>query len=131
MLALTVSAALAQRSGRGQNDQGRGRGPAAEQRRFDDNERRAANSWYDANQRHLPAGFRRNDRFSPSVELQLREGYVIDRPMRRQMHPIPYSLVRRLAPVPRGYRHMVIDEHIILVDRNYRVYDVIHVGHGR
>jgi Ni/Co efflux regulator RcnB len=127
MLALTAGAALAQQTVRGQNDQGR----AVEQRRFDDNERRAANSWYDANQRHLPVGFRANERLSPSVELQFQQGYVINPAMRRQMHPVPYALLHQLAPAPRGYRYMAIDEHIVLIDSSYRVSDVIHVGHGR
>jgi len=124
MMALTVSTALAQQ---------RTAAPrrATVQMTFNDHDRQVATTWYDAHQRNLPVGFRAGDRFAPPVELQFQSGFVLDQGARRQVHPVPSALLRQLAPAPRGYRYVVINGHIALIDSRYRVQDVIHVGHGR
>ena len=131
MMALAVSAAIAGQPAEGLA--GQGRGPAqAQVHRFNDNDRLVTRTWYaQQNQRSLPVGFRVTDRFAPSVELQFQEGFVIDRTLRVQVHSVPSALLRLLAPAPRTYRYVVIGDHIVLIDSNYRVYDVIHVGHDR
>ena len=129
LMALTLSAAVAGQRADPRNDQGRGQAPV--QRRFNDNDRRVTLSWYDSHQRNLPIGFRTTDRFSPAVESQFQDGYVIDVRMRRQAHSIPSTLLRLLAPAPRGYRYMAIGGQVVLIDSGYRVYDVIRVGHDR
>jgi Ni/Co efflux regulator RcnB len=129
MMALTVSTALAKQSAAGRNDRGRNR--TAAHMNFDDNDRQATRTWYEAHQRNLPAGFRASDRLSPSVELQFQPGFVLDLNLRRQVHPVPSALLRQLAPAPRGYRYVIINEHVVLIDSGYRVSDVIHVGHNR
>ena len=133
MLAIAVSAALAgPAAGQGR---GRGRGQAPPPRpahsRFDDNARRVTYAWYDEHQRNPPIGFRARDRIAPAVELQFREGHVLTWSQRRQAHAVPSPLLRLLFPAPRGYRYVVINDHLILMDGGYRVFDVIHVGHGR
>ena len=127
MMVLTVGTALARQPFSGQNDRGR----VAEHMKFDDHDRQATRTWYDSHQRALPVGFRARDRFSPAVELQFQEGYVIDRPMRGEVHSVPLALLRLLAPAPRTYRYVVIEGHVALIDSDYRVHDVIHVGHDR
>jgi hypothetical protein len=127
MLAFAAGPALARQPVSGQNDRGR----VAEHMKFDDHDRQVTRSWYDSHQRALPAGFRATDRFSPEVELQFQEGYVIDRPMRGEVHSVPSALLRLLAPAPRTYRYVVIEGHVALIDQDYRVRDVIHVGHDR
>ena len=127
MMAVTVGTALARQPTAGQDDRGR----VTEHMRFDDHDRQVTRTWYDSHQRALPAGFRAADRFSPEVELQFQEGYVIDRPMRGEIHSVPSDLLRLLAPAPRTYRYVVIDGHVALIDKDYRVRDVIHVGHER
>jgi hypothetical protein len=127
MMASTVGTALARQPAPGQNDHGR----VAEHMRFDDHDRQVTRTWYDSHQRALPVGFRATDRFSPEVELQFQEGYVIDRPMRGEVHSVPSALLRVLAPAPRTYRYVVIQGHVALIDSDYRVHDVIHVGHDR
>jgi hypothetical protein len=134
MMALSVSTALANQPAAGLNDQGRGRGRGAAQAahmKFDDHDRQVTRTWYDAHQRSLPAGFRDRDRLSPSVELQFQEGFVLDRALRLQVHSVPSALLSLLFPAPRTYRYVVVGGHIVLIDSGYRVYDIIHVGHGR
>ena len=114
-------------------DQGRGRGRGQVQShdRFDDHDRQEANNWYQSHQRALPRGLRDNDRFAPDVEVRIQEGYVLDTRMRRQVYAVPSGLLRLLGPAPRGERYVMINGHILLIDRGYRVIDVIHFGHGR
>jgi hypothetical protein len=127
MTALTVGTALARQPAAEQNDRVR----VSEHMRFDDHDRQVTRTWYEGHQRTLPIGFRANDRFSPAVEVQFQDGYVIERPMRGEVHSVPSALLRLLAPAPRTYRYVVIEGHVALIDRDYRVHDVIHVGHDR
>jgi hypothetical protein len=64
---------------------------------------------------------------TPEYESRLREGDVLDRDMRRMIHPIPPDYYRRLPPPPRGYRYFFIGRHACLIDSGYRVHDVIHL----
>ena len=129
LLALTMSTAVAGQRAGPRDDRGRESAPA--QRKFNDNDRQATLSWYNTHQRSLPMGFRASDRFSPAVEGQFQDGYVIDRKMRGQAHSLPSTLLRLLAPAPRGYRYVAIGDQLVLIDSGYRVYDVIRVGHDR
>jgi hypothetical protein len=96
--------------------------------RFDDHDRRAAHDY--AERHRNDPGFRERDRLAPEYESRLREGYVMDKDMRRMCHPAPPDLVRGLAPCPHGYRYVVIGGHICLVDSHYRIYDTIHLEIG-
>jgi len=104
-----------------QNDQGRHRGW---HNRFDDRDREAAREWYQEHRSYR--GLRDEDRLSPEYEDRLRDGYVMDYQMRRWARPAPYELVERFGPPPPGYRYMIVNNHLVLVDRGYRVHDVMH-----
>jgi hypothetical protein len=104
----------------GQNQQG------SDQPRFDDHDRQVSRDWYNQHQNHRPKGLRDRDRMSPQYESQLREGYVLDRDMRRRIHSLPADYYRQLPPAPRGYRYVLLDGHACLIDNDYRVHDVIH-----
>ena len=97
-------------------------------RRFDDHDRQVSRDWYNQHQRSLPMGFRDRDRLPTRYEGQLREGYVIDRGLRAQVHVIPSALLRLLTPPPRGFRYVALDGNIVLIDGSYRVYDVMPLG---
>lgn len=97
-------------------------------RRFDDHDRTVVRDWYTRNQRNLPLGFRDRDRLPDRYSVQLREGWVIDRDLRRQAHAIPTALLRLLTPAPHGFRYVVLDGNIVLIDGGYRVYDVLPLG---
>lgn len=129
MLTLGLST-MASASDLGQG-RGRGRGDMQSHDRFDDHDREAARNWYSSHQRALPRGLRDRDRFAPDVEVRIQEGFVLDTRMRRQVYAVPGDLLRLLGPAPRGERYVMINGHILLIDRGYRVIDVIHFGHGR
>ena len=134
VLALVVGVAVAaepQGQGRGR---GRGRGQEQQEQaraRFNDHDREVTLSWYQSNQRNLPRGMRDRDRWAPTIEVQVQEGYVLDRRQRGQIYSVPSALLRLLSPAPRSYRYVVIGGHLILIDSGYRVVDIIHLGHGR
>jgi Ni/Co efflux regulator RcnB len=98
---------------------------------FDDHDRQVTSTWYDSHRTSLPRGLRDNDRFPPDVEGRIAAGFVLEAPMRRQVYAVPSALLRQLGPAPRGDRYVMVGGHILLIDRGYRVIDVIHVGHGR
>lgn len=125
---VSVVPTIASAQGRGR---GRGEGQAQAHSRFDDRDREAARTWYDSHHANLPRGLRDNDRFAPDVEVRVQEGFVLDGRMRRQIYAVPGDLLRRLGPAPRGERYVMINGHLLLIDRGYRVIDVIHIGHGR
>jgi Ni/Co efflux regulator RcnB len=94
--------------------------------RFDDHDRQVSRDWYNQHHNRPPAGLRDRDRLRPEYESRLREGYVLDRNMRRMVYPVPADYYRRLPPPPRGYRYVFIGGHMVLIDNGYRVHDVIH-----
>ena len=121
ILALTGSAALAQDRGQrsGQNQQGH--------TQFDAHDQQVTRDWYNQNQAHAPAGLRNQDRLSADEESRLREGQVLDRNLRRKVHPAPPDLARRLPPPPSDHRYVAIGGHVGLIDKNYQVKGVIHL----
>lgn len=94
---------------------------------FRDRDRRAAHDWYEHHRDHEPRGFRRGDWLAPEYESRLRVGFVLDRDMRRRAYPVPDDLLYELPPCPPHYRYVVIGGHVCLVDRGYRVHDLIHL----
>jgi hypothetical protein len=104
------------------------RGNQQDHRRFDDHDRQVSRDWYNQHQRSLPMGFRDRDRLPNRYNGELREGWVIDRGLRAQIHVIPSALLRLLTPAPRGFRYVALDGNIVLIDGSYRVYDVMSIG---
>jgi Ni/Co efflux regulator RcnB len=94
--------------------------------RFDDHDKQAARDWYRDHHDNHDRGFRDQDRHRDWDESRFREGYVIDRDMRRYAYAPPAALVRGFAPPPRGWRYVVIGGHVVLVDNGWRVHDTIH-----
>jgi len=116
ILAFAGSVALAQDRG---NQQGH--------TQFDDHDQQVTRDWYNQNQAHPPAGLRNQDRLSAAEESRLREGVVLDKGLRRKVHPAPPDLSRRLPHPPSDHRYVVIGGHVGLIDNNYQVKAVIHL----
>src|SRR5450755_2153484 len=94
ILVLTGSAALAQdRQGHTQ---------------FDQQDQQVTRDWYNQNQAHPPAGLRNQDRLSADEESRLREGTVLDKGLRKKVHPAPPDLARRLPPPASNHRYVAI-----------------------
>jgi Ni/Co efflux regulator RcnB len=90
--------------------------------RFDDRDRQVARDWY----RDHHDAFRHDEGryWHREWEPNIREGYVLTPEMRAGIRPVPRDL--RLPPPPPGYRYVMIGDHIVLVDRGYRIHDVLH-----
>lgn len=104
--------------------QGRSR-EAPGHNKFDDNDRKVAHEWSEQHRNKPPKGFRDRDRLEQQHETLLREGYVLDQGFRDRIRPLPPGL--RLAQPPRQQRYVVIGGHVVLIDRGYRVHDVLHL----
>jgi hypothetical protein len=142
-LAVSGRAALAQ--GRGQ-DQGRGnngqnngqhngqndvQGSPEWNRQhhttFNDQDRQATRTWYQAHQRRLGAGWRQRDRLSPAMQGRLQAGQPLDPQLRRQIHWVPSDLSRQYGPTPTGYRYAMIGGNVVMLDSGYGVHDVFSI----
>jgi Ni/Co efflux regulator RcnB len=99
--------------------------------RFDDNARQATQNWYNQNKDHPPAGLRSQDRLSADQESRLHEGAVLDRDLRKKVHPAPRDLYQRLPPPPTGDRYVTLGGHVGWIDNRYQVHDVIHLHDNR
>jgi len=96
--------------------------------RFDDHERESVRVWIGRHHDRPVVGFRDEDRLPGDWDGRLREGFVLDNDWRRRVHPVPEDLMAELPPPPVGYRYYVIGGHIVLVDRDWRVVDVININ---
>jgi len=96
-----------------------------QQVQYNDQDRQTAKDWYNQNRDHAPAGLREEDR-KPEYEQRIQPGVVLDRNLRREVHPVPPELARKLSRPPRGYRHVAVGGQIVLVDSKYHVHDAIH-----
>jgi hypothetical protein len=92
--------------------------------RFDDHDRQVARDWY----RGHHGAFRHDEGryWHAAWEPNIREGFVFTPEMRSAIRPVPRDLYARLAPPPPGYRYVIIGDHVCLIDRGYRIHDVLH-----
>jgi hypothetical protein len=107
------------RNGNDQNQQNRGT--------FNEHDQQVSRDWYNQHQNHPPAGLRSKDRLSPDEESRLNQGAVLDRNLRKKVHPAPQDLSRQLPPPQNGHRYVVIGGHVASIDNSYQVHDVIHL----
>ena len=119
ILALCATAAIAQDRQRGSRDR--------TTTQFDSRDQQVTRDWYNQHQNHPPEGLRSQDRLSADQESRMQEGAVLDNQMRRQMHPAPRDLARRLPPPPSHHRYVAIGGHIGMIDDGYHVKAVIHL----
>jgi Ni/Co efflux regulator RcnB len=94
---------------------------------FSDHDQQVTRDWYNQHQANPPAGLRNQDRLSPEDESRLHEGTVLDRNMRKKVHPAPPELSRQLPPPPANHRYVAIGGHVGLIDNKYQVKAVIHL----
>jgi Ni/Co efflux regulator RcnB len=94
---------------------------------FDDHDQQVTRDWYNQHKDHPPAGFRNEDRLSADEESRLREGAVLDKHLRRKVHPAPRELTRELPPPARNHRYVAIGGHIGLIDNRNQLKAVIHL----
>jgi Ni/Co efflux regulator RcnB len=95
---------------------------------FDDHEHVVVNSWWVGHRERPVVGFREEDRLRPEWEPRLQVGFVFDRDWRARCRPVPEDLLVELPPPPRHYRYYIVGGHVVLVDRGWRVADVININ---
>jgi Ni/Co efflux regulator RcnB len=94
---------------------------------FNDHDQQVAHDWYSQHQSNPPAGFRNRDRLSPEEESRMREGTVLDKGLRKKIHPAPADLSRQLPPPPNNHRYVAVGGHVALIDNSFQVKGVIHL----
>src|SRR5271166_6854158 len=92
IFALTGSAALAQ--------------DRQDHTQFTEKDQKVTHDWYNQHQAHPPAGLRKQDQLSADEESRLHEGAVLDKNLRKKVHPAPTELVRQLPPPPSDHRYV-------------------------
>jgi hypothetical protein len=90
---------------------------------FGDNDRRAMREWYRA---HADAPEFSARRWNAGYERGLQVGLVLNPTLRAWARPAPADLYGRLPPLPAGYRYMVVGDHLVVVDRGWRIAEVNH-----
>ena len=121
VLVLAASAALAQDRGQ-RGDQNR-----QDQTQFSEHDQQVTHDWYNQHQDHPPAGLRKQDRLSPDEESRLHDGAMLDKNLRRKVHPAPPDLTSRLPAPPSNHRYVAVGGHVGVIDNQYNVKAVIHL----
>lgn len=98
---------------------------------FNEHDQQVVRDWSSQHQAHPSAGLRNQDRLSADEESRLHEGAVLDKDLRRKVHPAPSDLSRRLPPPPSNHRYVAIGGHIGLIDNGYNLKAVIHLHDNR
>lgn len=94
---------------------------------FSAGDRAYLDDWYRGHRGHLTVEFEGRDHWRPQYEQRIVTGYVVEPELRRWAHPAPVEFEAHLGQLPRGYRYVVIGDHICVVDDGWRVYDVYHL----
>jgi Ni/Co efflux regulator RcnB len=118
---LLSSAAVAQ------DNRSRGDQNSTSNTQFDDHAQQVTRDWYNQHQNHPPAGLRSQDRLSADQESRLREGATLDKDMRKNVHPAPADLARRLPRPPSNHRYVAIGGHVGLIDNSFQVKAIVHL----
>lgn len=124
IFALSGTVALAQDDGH-RGDQNSGDRNRTTQ--FNSHDQQVTQDWYKQHKDNAPVGLRSQDRLSSDQESRLHEGAVLDKDMRRHVHPAPPELARQLPPPPSHNRYVAIGGHIGMIDNSYHVKAVIHL----
>lgn len=126
---LTAVPTVASASSAAGDPQGRARGRYEQQyRQFDGRDREVVHTWFVRHRQEPMVGFRYRDRVPPRFGFTISVGRVLTPEIRRYSYGVPLDLRRQLPPVPYGYRYLIVDGHLCLVDNWYRVQDVIQIG---
>jgi hypothetical protein len=91
---------------------------------FGDPDRQAMREWY-RNHPNAPE-FQDQRRWTDQLEQRLQVGIVLAPDLRAWARPAPPDLSGRLARLPRGYRYVIVGEHVVVVDDGWRIQDVNH-----
>jgi len=91
---------------------------------FNDHDRQVSRDWYRAHHDYFHHDEGRY--WHRAWEPNIRAGFVLTPGMRAAIRPAPAELIAGYGPPPPGYRYVVIGDHVCLIDRGYRIHDVLH-----
>lgn len=63
----------------------------------------------------------------PAARQTLKVGAILHGDLRRTALPLPAALESALSPIPPGVRRLCAGQNILLVDRNFRVSDLLQI----
>jgi hypothetical protein len=91
---------------------------------FGDRDRQSMHDWY--RDHYNAREFQDQRRWNDQYEQRLQVGVVLDPDLRAWARPVPPDLYGRLSPLPRGYRYVIVGDHVLVVDDRWQIYDVNH-----
>ncbi len=91
---------------------------------FGDGDRQAMREWY--RDHYNAREFRGQQRWNDQSEQGLQVGIVLAPDLRAWARPAPQDLYGRLAPLPGGYRYVIVGDHVVVVDDRWMIHDVNH-----
>ena len=94
---------------------------------YRDRDREIIRGWYDSHESNLPPGLAKRDRLPPGLEKQLVRRGTLPPGLQKRLQPCPEELVRRLPPPPPECAHVLVAEHILILNRRTNlIVDVLH-----
>ena len=82
--------------------------------------------WFRTNTSNLPPGLAKRETLPPGLQKHLVRNGTLPPGLQKKIQPLPVVLERQLAPVPTGYRRVVVAGNVILMEPVTGViYDVI------
>ena len=97
-----------------------------EHRHFNDHDRQVLLDWYHDHSDRFEPGDREQRWNNEDLERHLQVDRVFNDDMRRWARPVPDELQRRLDPLPRDWRYMMVGYNVCIIDRDWTVRDVFH-----
>jgi hypothetical protein len=91
---------------------------------FGDRDRQAMREWY--RDHYNAQEFQSQRRWNGQWEQRIQAGVVLDPQLRAWVRPVPRDLYGRLSPLPRGYRYVIVSDHVVVVDDGWMIHDVNH-----
>jgi hypothetical protein len=93
---------------------------------FSEQERVLIKGWFDDNLDGLPPGLAKRGTLPPGLEKQLQKRGTLPPGLQKKIQPLPLELERQLRRLPAGYRRVVVDGNVILMNQETAlIYDIV------
>jgi hypothetical protein len=96
---------------------------------FSERDERIIHFYFRSNSRNLPPGLaKRNGDLPPGLEKHLRRDGTLPPGLQKRVEPFPEDLDDRLPALPRGYSHVFLSGHALILARDGRIVDLIEIS---
>jgi len=93
---------------------------------FSEHDRHIISRYFETHEATLPPGLaKRGGALPPGLEKQLRRNGRLPPGLQKRAQPFPPDLARELAPLPEGYRRVIVEGRAVIVDRRNRILDIM------